>query len=145
MLRTIVSFSISQHEIHPSKETGPISTTRSTHPRKPSPAHPWVFCLPQAVSNVQWEGVKNFEVIFVGGDSVIDATLSTKWLAQRTKDWKFPTKVMANIPRAEAMEVITGEGLLLVLCSNLENMPYVLAEAAVKVGAWGGVGGGYWV
>ena len=40
---------------------------------------------------------------------------------------------MANVPRSEALKVLNQEGLLLVLCSLVDNMPYVLAEAAVSL------------
>lgn len=39
---------------------------------------------------------------------------------------------MANVPRSEALKVLNQDGLLLVLCSLVDNMPYVLAEAAVR-------------
>lgn len=40
--------------------------------------------------------------------------------------------IMANVPRSEALKVLNQDGLLLVLCSLVDNMPYVLAEAAVR-------------
>lgn len=43
-----------------------------------------------------------------------------------------PVHIMANVPRLEALKVISQEGMLLVLCSLVDNMPYVLAEAAVS-------------
>lgn len=43
-----------------------------------------------------------------------------------------PVHIMANVPRSEALKVLNQEGLLLVLCSLVDNMPYVLAEAAVR-------------
>ena len=33
--------------------------------------------------------------------------------------------------RDEALEILSKEGVLLVLCSLIDNMPYVVAEAAV--------------
>ena len=33
--------------------------------------------------------------------------------------------------REEALEILASEGVLLVLCSLIDNMPYVVAEAAV--------------
>ena len=33
--------------------------------------------------------------------------------------------------RDEALEILSSEGMLLVLCSLIDNMPYVVAEAAV--------------
>ena len=43
-----------------------------------------------------------------------------------------PVHIMANVQRSEALKVLNQEGLLLVLCSLVDNMPYVLAEAAVR-------------
>lgn len=34
--------------------------------------------------------------------------------------------------RDEALEILSQEGVLLVLCSLIDNMPYVVAEAAVS-------------
>ena len=34
--------------------------------------------------------------------------------------------------RDEALETLSKEGVLLVLCSLIDNMPYVVAEAAVR-------------
>lgn len=39
---------------------------------------------------------------------------------------------MANIPRSEALKVLNQEGMLLIMCSLVDNMPYVLTEAAVS-------------
>ncbi len=43
-----------------------------------------------------------------------------------------PVHIMANVPRSEALKVLNQEGMLLVMCSLVDNMPYVLAEAAVS-------------
>ena len=37
-----------------------------------------------------------------------------------------------NVKRDEALEILSQEGVLLVLCSLIDNMPYVVAEAAVS-------------
>ena len=37
--------------------------------------------------------------------------------------------------REEATKVVEAEGVLLVLCSQVDNMPYVVAEAAVSPAA----------
>ena len=39
---------------------------------------------------------------------------------------------MPNVERKEALGVLAQEGTLLVLCSLVDNMPYVLAEAVVR-------------
>ncbi|KAK9907269.1 hypothetical protein WJX75_000339 [Coccomyxa subellipsoidea] len=73
-----------------------------------------------------------FEVFFIGSDARIDMQPSSQWLRAVTASWKAPVHIMANVPRSEALKVLNQEGLLLVLCSLVDNMPYVLAEAAVK-------------
>ena len=40
--------------------------------------------------------------------------------------------IQPNVERNEALKVLAEEGTLLVLCSLVDNMPYVLAEAAVS-------------
>jgi hypothetical protein len=37
-----------------------------------------------------------------------------------------------NVKRDEALDILSKEGMLLVLCSLIDNMPYVVAEAAVR-------------
>ena len=34
--------------------------------------------------------------------------------------------------RDEALSILSSDGVLLVLCSLIDNMPYVVAEAAVR-------------
>jgi hypothetical protein len=45
---------------------------------------------------------------------------------------RVPVHIMANVPRSEALQALNQEGMLLVMCSLVDNMPYVLAEAAVR-------------
>ncbi|KAK9809161.1 hypothetical protein WJX72_010415 [[Myrmecia] bisecta] len=85
----------------------------------------------EAVSKVNITAHPNFEVFFVGAESQIDMIPSSKWLKKRTKAWPFPTHIMVNRPRIQALEVISQKGMLLVLCSTVDNMPFVVAEAAV--------------
>ena len=40
--------------------------------------------------------------------------------------------LQVNVKRDEALEILSQEGVLLVLCSLIDNMPYVVAEAAVS-------------
>ena len=44
---------------------------------------------------------------------------------------RVPVKILPNVERSEALRLLDQEGTLLVLCSLVDNMPYVLAEAAV--------------
>lgn len=73
------------------------------------------------------------QVYIVGPESQIDMMPSSKWLTERTSRWSgFRTHLMINIKRDEALEIISAKGMLLVLCSMVDNMPYVVAEAAVR-------------
>ncbi len=56
---------------------------------------------------------------------------SKYWLAKKTASWTVKTHLNINVPREQALEIIGREGMLLVLCSYIDNMPYVVAEAAV--------------
>ena len=40
--------------------------------------------------------------------------------------------LQVNVKRDKALEILSKEGMLLVLCSLIDNMPYVVAEAAVR-------------
>ena len=41
-------------------------------------------------------------------------------------------KILPNMERREALNLLDQEGTLLVISSLVDNMPYVLAEAAVS-------------
>ena len=56
---------------------------------------------------------------------------SKQWLAKQTAGWKASFHLKINVPREEALKIISQDGMLLVLCSYIDNMPYVVAEAAV--------------
>ena len=74
------------------------------------------------------------QVYIVGPESQIDMVPSSKWLAEHTSRWTgFKTHLLINIKRDEALDIISAEGMLLVLCSMVDNMPYVVAEAAVRL------------
>ncbi|KAK9813475.1 hypothetical protein WJX73_001034 [Symbiochloris irregularis] len=74
-----------------------------------------------------------FEVSIVGAESVIDTVPSSKWLAAKTANWTaWKTIVRTDAPRDEALDIISAPGTLVVLCSGVDNMPYVVAEAAAK-------------
>ena len=46
------------------------------------------------------------------------------------------THLKIGIKREEALDIISMDGILLVLCSYIDNMPYVVAEAAVSSSLW---------
>ena len=69
----------------------------------------------------------------MGPEAEIDAIPSSKWLEGKTAGWTgWPTHLKINIKREEALNIISMEGMLLVLCSGIDNLPYVVAEAAVR-------------
>lgn len=47
------------------------------------------------------------------------------------RDLKWLLFVQSNTEREEALAILGQEGMLLVLPSYIDNMPYVVAEAAV--------------
>ena len=44
--------------------------------------------------------------------------------------------MQVGVKREEALSILASEGMLLVLCSLIDNMPYVVAEAAVRSSGW---------
>lgn len=40
--------------------------------------------------------------------------------------------LQVGVKRDEALSILSSDGVLLVLCSLIDNMPYVVAEAAVS-------------
>ena len=72
------------------------------------------------------------QVFIVGPDATIDTIPSSKWLEVKTADWTgWKTHLKINIKRDEALDIISMPGMLMVLCSGIDNLPYVVAEAAV--------------
>ena len=72
------------------------------------------------------------QVYFVGSDAKIDMRPSSVWLREKTAKWPWATHLRVGAKRDEALEILSSEGTLLVLCSLVDNMPYVVAEAAVR-------------
>lgn len=58
---------------------------------------------------------------------------SSVWLREQTARWPWKTHLKVGASRDEALEILSREGMLLVLCSLIDNMPYVVAEAAVSL------------
>lgn len=75
------------------------------------------------------------QVVFVGTEAKIDMRPSTVWLKEKTANWSFKKTLKVGVKRDEALEILGSEGTLLVLCSLIDNMPYVVAEAAVSTPA----------
>ena len=69
----------------------------------------------------------------MGSDAKIDMRPSSVWLKEKTAKWPWKTHLRVGAKRDEALDILSSEGTLLVLCSLVDNMPYVVAEAAVKI------------
>ena len=69
----------------------------------------------------------------MGSEAKIDMRPSSVWLREKTAKWPWKTHLRVGAKRDEALEILSSEGTLLVLCSLVDNMPYVVAEAAVSV------------
>ena len=71
-------------------------------------------------------------VRIIGSPHLIENTPSLDWLAARihTQTWNFPITVYPGLNRSAVLEMVQEEGVLLVVPSIRENLPYVLAEAA---------------
>ena len=75
--------------------------------------------------------IMHAQVYFVGSEAKIDMRPSSVWLREKTAKWPWKTHLRVGAKRDEALEILSSEGTLLVLCSLVDNMPYVVAEAAV--------------
>ena len=69
----------------------------------------------------------------MGSEAKIDMRPSSVWLREKTAKWPWKTHLRVGAKRDEALEILSSEGTLLVLCSLVDNMPYVVAEAAVRL------------
>jgi hypothetical protein len=78
-----------------------------------------------------WQQITHTQVYFVGSEAKIDMRPSSVWLREKTAKWPWKTHLRVGAKRDEALEILSSEGTLLVLCSLVDNMPYVVAEAAV--------------
>ncbi|CAL8462363.1 g1896 [Coccomyxa elongata] len=76
---------------------------------------------------------EELEVFFMGGDTYVQSQPSSTWLEEQAARWPWKAHLLMNAPRAEALAVLAQPGMLVVFCSLVENLPYVVAE----VGAMG--------
>ncbi|KAK9906836.1 hypothetical protein WJX75_008813 [Coccomyxa subellipsoidea] len=76
---------------------------------------------------------EDFEVYFLGADTYMQYQPSSVWLAEQSRGWPWKAHLLMNAPRSEALAVLAEPGMLVVFCSLVENLPYVVAE----VGAMG--------
>ena len=68
------------------------------------------------------------QVYFLGADTSINYQPSSTWLAEQARFWPWRSHLLMNAPRSEALSVLSMEGMMVVFCSLVENMPYVVAE-----------------
>ena len=68
------------------------------------------------------------QVYFLGADTTVNYQPSSTWLAEQARYWPWRSHLLMNAPRSEALSVLSMEGMLVVFCSLVENMPYVVAE-----------------
>ena len=68
------------------------------------------------------------QVYFLGADTNVNYQPSSTWLAEQARDWPWRSHLLMNAPRSEALSVLSMEGMMVVFCSLVENMPYVVAE-----------------
>lgn len=68
------------------------------------------------------------QVYFLGADTAINYQPSSTWLAEQARFWPWRSHLLMNAPRNEALSVLSMEGMMVVFCSLVENMPYVVAE-----------------
>ena len=83
-----------------------------------------------------WEshpGTRAPDVLIFGTRAVIDDVPSDEWLNTQlhARQWSFPVRVHVGLNRSTVLSRVQEDGVLLVLPSLQENLPYVLAEAAV--------------
>ena len=90
---------------------------------------PFAFCV---LPGAHLTSPQHAQVFFVGSDAKIDMRPSSVWLREKTAKWPWKTHLRVGAKRDEALEILSSEGTLLVLCSLVDNMPYVVAEAAVR-------------
>lgn len=69
------------------------------------------------------------QVYFMGGDTYVQSQPSSTWLEEQAARWPWKAHLLMNAPRAEAHAVLSQAGMLVVFCSLVENLPYVVAEA----------------
>ena len=89
-------------------------------------------CLQDFCGFSKSKHIWNVQVFFVGTEAKIDMRPSSVWLKEKTAHWTFKKHLKIGVKRDEALDILSSEGTLLVLCSLIDNMPYVVAEAAVS-------------
>ena len=68
------------------------------------------------------------QVYFLGAEAAVQFQPSSTWLAEQAAAWPWKSHLLINAPRSEALSVLGSEGVLVVFCSLVENLPYVVAE-----------------
>jgi glycosyltransferase involved in cell wall biosynthesis len=74
----------------------------------------------------------NTLVTFLGGFGVINGEASALYLARRSRDWRFPIRLLPDCGRVEASRYIArNDRSVVVVPSRIENSPYTVLEAAI--------------
>lgn len=73
----------------------------------------------------------NFEVLVMGARGVVDDVAADEWLEPQLEALSIPYRLLVNLPRNDALKLISEPGILLVLCTTVENAPFSFAEAAL--------------
>ena len=82
--------------------------------------------LAGAAGELPPEQMARLEVDFVGSETYIDYQKSGPWLRNRATAWPWPMHVHGKLDRAAALEVVSAPGVLLIFCSLVDNLPYVV-------------------
>jgi hypothetical protein len=69
-----------------------------------------------------------WQVYFIGADVTVQYQPSSTWLAEQSRAWPWKSHLLMNAPRSEALSVLMQDGMMVVFCSLVENLPYVVAE-----------------
>jgi hypothetical protein len=85
----------------------------------------------QVIDSLKSNAPLNFEVMFVGSNAVVDSMPASEWIHRHTSNWSFPVYKHIDVEPDEARALLKRPGNLIFMCSSVENMPYVVAEAAI--------------
>ncbi len=99
------------------------------HPICQSVSHSLGQSVNQSVSQSLKLSCHSRQVYFLGADTNVQYQPSSVWLADHSRGWPWKTHLLMNAPRSEALQVLAQAGMLVVFCSLVENLPYVIAEA----------------
>ena len=76
---------------------------------------------------------RNISVTFLGKAETCGGMSSLAYIAQRSRDWRFPVKTVTNLGQPEALAYLFSGDKLAVMASSVDNSPCTVYEAL----AWG--------